>query len=404
MIFLFCSALAAAVLAGAAYLGWQFHRRSMGPWIGTYALETRRRKTPQHGQPIHVLLCVADHFEPHRGHVSGEVARRRIETWLREFPRLYGHLRDSDGLPPRHTFFFPLEQYNAEHLELLTELCRQGYGEVEVHLHHDDDTSEQLRRRLLEFKDLLASRHNQLARHKMTGELAYAFIHGNWALDNSRPDGRWCGVNNELDVLRETGCYADFTMPSAPSPTQTRKINSIYYAVDDPQQPKSHDSGVDAGTGHIPAKALLLIQGPLLLNWRNRKWGILPRVENGCIQGNQPPTLERLRLWLRARVQVGTRADWYFVKLHTHGAPEANQAVLLGQPMLHFHQQLACLAEQDANFHFHYVTAREMYNLVRAAESGWQGSVLKARDFQLHWNGSAQHGTNELGRLTAAPT
>jgi len=133
--------------------------------------------------------------------------------------------------------------------------------------------------------------------------LAYAFIHGNWALDNSRPDGRWCGVNNELDILRETGCYADFTFPSAPSPTQTRKINSIYYAVDDPARPKSHDWGIDVGRGPAPVNGLLLIQGPLLLDWRRRKWGLLPGVENGCIQGNQIPTIRRLETWLRARVQ-----------------------------------------------------------------------------------------------------
>ena len=53
-----------------------------------------------------------------------------------------------------------------------------------------------------------------------TGELRFAFIHGNWSLDNSRPDGRWCGLNNELILLRELGCYADFTLPSAPSDTQ----------------------------------------------------------------------------------------------------------------------------------------------------------------------------------------
>src|SRR5207248_2543051 len=108
--------------------------------------------------------------------------------------------------------------------------------------------------------------------------------------------------------------------------------------------------------------------------------------ENGCIQGNQPPTIERLRLWLKARVQVPSRPDWYFVKLHTHGAPEGNQQVLLGEPMLRFHDSLAQLAQQDANFQFHYVTAREMYNLVRAAEAGWKGTVLEARDFELRWN------------------
>src|SRR6202043_585670 len=103
-------------------------------------------------------------------------------------------------------------------------------------------------------------------RHRRTGEVAYGFVHGNWALDNSRPDGRWCGVNNELDILRQTGCYADFTLPSYPSPTQTRKINSIYYATDDPARPKSHDRGINVGSAPRPANSLMLIQGPLALN------------------------------------------------------------------------------------------------------------------------------------------
>jgi hypothetical protein len=233
----------------------------------------------------------------------------------------------------------------------------------------------------------MASRHRQLAFDKRTGQVAYAFVHGDWALDNSRPDGRCCGVNNELDVLRESGCYADFTLPSAPSHTQTRKINSIYYASDDPHLPKSHDTGVDVGSGPAPSQTLLLIQGPLLLNWKNRKLGFLPRVENGCIQSNQTPSIDRLRLWVKARIQVPSRPDWFFVKLHTHGAPEANQRVLLGEPMLRFHRALARIAREDANFRFHYVTAREMCNLVRAAEAGWKGSVAEARDFELEWNG-----------------
>src|SRR5262249_52731943 len=133
---------------------------------------------------------------------------------------------------------------------------------------------------------------------------------------------------------------------------------------------------------------LMLIQGPLLLDWKARKWGLLPRVENGCLQGTQPPTPERLDLWLRARVQVPPRSDWFFVKLHTHGGNEANQPVLLGEPMVRLHQELADRARRDPRFHFHYVTAREMYNLARAAESGWQGSVEAARDFELTWNSS----------------
>jgi hypothetical protein len=379
--------LLAAAGAGLLLARLLLRRRGLDGWLYGYVRETSRRRAPARNQPVHLLLCIADHFEPNLDGASANLARARCRYWVEEFPRRLGHFRDSDGFPPRHTFFYPMEAYAAEHVDALAELCRAGFAEVEIHLHHDHDSSAEVRQRLNSFKRILAYRHGLLSRQRGTGRLAYGFIHGNWALDNSRPDGRWCGVNDELDVLRETGCYADFTLPSAPSPTQTRKINSIYYAWDDPMRPRSHDTGRDAGLGPTPTDALLLIQGPLLLDWQRRKWGILPRIENACLQASQPPSRERLDLWLRASVQVAGRPDWYFVKLHTHGAKEENRAVLLGEPMLRLHQELTRRARDNPLFRFHYVTAREMFNLVRAAESGYSGSVADARDFQLLWNG-----------------
>ncbi len=380
-IFILIPVLVLTVAAGLVVR--QMRRRGMDRWLPAYVLQAPKRRDPRPGEEVHLLLCVCDHFEPKEGGPPAEVARARVRRWVEDYPRQLGGFRDSDGRPPRHSFFYPVEEYEAEYLDALAGLCAAGYGEVEVHLHHDHDTAPNLRRNLLAFKELLAGRHNLLSRHRGTGELAYGFIHGNWALDNSRPDGRWCGVNNELDVLRETGCYADFTLPSAPSPTQTRKINSIYYAVDDPLRPRSHDTGRDVGTAPAPPDSLLLVQGPLLLDWGNRKWGLLPRLENGCLQGSQPPSLRRVRSWLRARVQVPTRPDWFFVKLHCHGAPAESHEALLGRPMVEFHKALAEHARAHPEFHYHYVTAREMYNLVRAAEAGWTGSVAEARDFEL---------------------
>jgi hypothetical protein len=380
LIFLSCSV--AFIGAAAAILVVHLRKRGLDRWLGTYYLE-RGQRLSSTDEPVHVLLCIADHYEPHNGHVSKEQATTRVQTWIQNYPLLFAAFRDSDGKPPQHSFFFPIEQYDPTHIDDLALLCKAGFGEIEFHLHHDNDNAISLRKQLLDFKQIFHERHGLLPRDRRTGDLKYGFIHGNWALDNSRPDGRWCGVNNELDVLRETGCYADFTMPSCPSPTQTRKINSIYYAVDAPCEPKSHDWGTNVGTGIVPDNALLLIQGPLLLNWSHRKWGIIPRIENGGLQRNQLPSLARLDLWLKARVQIPARPDWLFVKLHTHGAPEANQQVLLGKPMTDFHEGLRRRAIEDANFHYHYVTAREMYNLVKAAESGWTGSVADARDFEL---------------------
>jgi hypothetical protein len=247
---------------------------------------------------------------------------------------------------------------------------------VEIHLHHDKDNADNLRRTLTHFSGVLAQKHGLLSRGA-NGAVAYGFIHGNWALDNARPDGRWCGVNNELDVLRETGCYADFTLPSAPSPTQTRTINSIYYAVDDPCCSRSHDVGTAVGSGKQPPNSLMMIQGPLLLDWRRRK------LENACLQASQAPSMARLDRWLDAQIGIPGRPEWVFVKLHTHGAPEANQKVLLGESMRRFHEGLAERARADSLFNYHYVTAREMYNLARAAEAGFGGDVREALDYEL---------------------
>ncbi len=357
-------------------------RRNAHLWLPGYLRQSvRRGSRPRSGpsNPIHVILCIADHFEPEWGGASDRVADERVAAWIEKYPQLFGGLRDSDGRCPRHTFFYPIDQYQPRHVGSLAELCRGGFGEVEIHLHHDHDTAANLERTLRGFTEELSHRHGLLGAWP-DGRPAYGFVHGNWALDNSRPDGRWCGVDNELEVLRRTGCYADFTLPSAPDATQTRTVNSIYYASGCDGRRKSHDRGVAAGNSHPPPNSLMLIQGPLGLWWK-RPWR--PAVENGCLQLSQPPSVRRLESWLRARVQVASRPDWYFVKLHTHGATESNQRVILDRPMVQFHESLAAIAARGSGFHYHYVTAREMFNLARAAESGSKGRVADLLDFEV---------------------
>ncbi|MEO2089257.1 MAG: hypothetical protein ABGY75_07140 [Gemmataceae bacterium] len=358
---------AGGLALGTGDAGWrEVRRRGMNRWLLPYLLSTHKRRAVRPGEPVDLILAVCDHYEPKRGGASMDKARARVRQWVDEYPRLFDRFRDAEGKPPQYSFFYPADEYEPELVDMVAGLCRRGYGEVEIHLHHDNDTADGLRNTLLEFKHTLRNRHGLLGTDSRTGEVVYGFIHGNWALDNARCDGRWCGVNNELDVLRETGCYADFTLPSAPSETQTRKINSIYWAVDDPAKPKSHDSGTDVGVGDTPKNGLLMIQGPLLMNWTRRKWGILPGVENSCLQANQPPDTVRLANWLKARVGVPSHPNWHFVKLHTHGVWEPNQDVLLGEPMVRFYEALQERSVADPNFRVHYVTAREMANLALA--------------------------------------
>src|SRR5690606_3441268 len=119
----------------------------------------------------------------------------RVRAWRERYPRLASEYHDADGRPPRHTFFFPGEQYRPEYLDALAELAQDGFGEVEVNLHHDGDTAVTLESKLCDALERFAA-HGHLARDR-DGRIRYAFIHGNWALANARRDGRWCGVDAE---------------------------------------------------------------------------------------------------------------------------------------------------------------------------------------------------------------
>ena len=72
------------------------------------------------------------------------------------------HIRDDDGRPPQHTFFFPEDEYRPEYLDALKPLCEAGFGDVDVHLHHDNDTAASLEDKLAGFRDTLYHRHGLL--------------------------------------------------------------------------------------------------------------------------------------------------------------------------------------------------------------------------------------------------
>ena len=342
------------------------------------------------------MIAVCDHFEPLH-HADKKTAIKRIQEWQSKFPEICRAYKDYDKHPPKHTFFYPIEQYDADLVEEIALICRQTGSEVDIHLHHDNDTEESLRNALkLGIKQFSA---HKLLSSTEDDELGYGFIHGNWALDNSDPSGRHCGVQRELQILKETGCYADFTMPSAPHPTQTQTVNKIYYGIET-ESAKSHNYGYRV-TAPLPGEKtdntpfssssnlrsrpdhLLLVQGPLGLNWQRRKWGVLPRLENADLTGSNPPTPDRLSIWLRNAIHVQNRPDWIFIKLHCHGAINPNREMLLGEPMRKFHQHLASRFGHDTPFRLHYVSAREMVNIVHAAEDGHSGNPNDFRNYRL---------------------
>jgi hypothetical protein len=337
--------------------------RNMHYWFPAYLRRVRPR--PQAHTIVHV--AVADHYEPYGGKASREVAHRRLGRWMQAYPLIAAAHRDSRGRHPCHTFFYPIEEYDPEVLDALADLTRRGFGDVDVHYHHDDDTAEGLRTALLGFTRTLRERHGLLRDPDASGLIPYTFVHGNWALDNSRPDGRWCGVDNELAVLTATGCKADFTLPSAPSDTQTRKINSIYFAKGCAGRRKSHDHGRDVEVGKWGADdELLLVQGPLGLNWRRRKLGLIPKIENAEISADAMPSADRVPLWFEYAPRLRGAERHVFIKLHTHGAEDPTLEALLGGGLSTMWTELERRYRDQPGFELRYESCWEMYQAIRS--------------------------------------
>ena len=357
-------------------------------WVPIYFL-TKLKPSSKKSFPKHIMFCFVDHFEPKWGRVGIQKQESRVDRWCKEYKNIASKHLDSDGCYPKHTFFYPEEEYERRYLDDITKLCRAGFGEIEIHIHHDDDTTENFRNTIKSFVQTLHEEHGALSKCPETNEIKWGFIHGNWCLDNSRSDGKWCGLNNEITLLKELGCYADFTLPSAPDDSQTSKINSIYYATDDPHKPKSHNTGIDVKVNGTESGDLMIIQGPLCISWQDNGAIRLPKIENSDIRLEQRPKIERMNRWLDCNIHVKGREDWIFVKIHTHGAQEENMEFLLGEELDTFFTELENKYNDKKDYYLHYVSAREMYNIIKAAENGNEGNPNAYRDYILNpplWN------------------
>jgi hypothetical protein len=349
----------------------------------------RALKSPATG-PVHVIIAMADHFEPGIDPTDGQkrVARseqeQRLELWTRAYPKVIDGFRDHDGRPLVHTYFYPAEQYDEGLIEMLAEHCHAGWGEVEIHLHHGlahPDTAENTRHVLEEFRDRLAVRHRCLATEENSTRPRYAFVHGNFALANSAA-GRFCGVDSEMQILAETGCYADLTMPSGFWHwAQTQKINSIYECALPLDQAVPHREGRDLSVGRPPQTFPLIIQGPLVTDLQRSWRSVRPVLENSAVTGANPPSMHRFSLWKQAQVHVFGRPDWLFIKLHCHSMDPTQKDAVIGDGFRAFLAALVGGARERKET-LHFVSAREMTNVLLAACDGRDGNPGDYRDYR----------------------
>lgn len=379
----FVAALAAVFCAACiAYL--LIRSKGAEVWLPDYLKTARRNAAARkacEGSTIHVLFCFVDHFEPMWRRPDYKTECERVARWTEGYPALVRNHVDSDGKHPQHTFFYPEEEYRKEHIDQLVDLCASGYGEIEVHIHHENDTEESLSRKLSQFIELMNNEHQALPIDPESGVPSWGFIHGNWALCNSHPEGKHCGVNDELQVLRRLGCYVDMTMPSAPNLSQAKTVNKMYYATSSPDAPRSHDHGVEIEVGKPPSGDLLLIPGPLGPSRAMKRGGLIPKIENADVRLGMEPTPARIDQWIDTHIHVPGRPEWVFVKVHTHGTQERDQEVLLGSTADRMYRYLEEKYNDGSAYCLHYVSAREMYNIAKAAEAGESGNPNQYRDY-----------------------
>jgi hypothetical protein len=360
------------------------------PWLVRYPFARAENLFGEKaGEKKHIIFTVANHFEPSwkvDGFHDLPNQIRRLEEWHKLASATGEAVRDSDGTKFRHTYFYPAEQYYSELLEKIAEMQAEGLGETEIHLHHGvekPDTAENLRKVLVEFRDVLAERHRCLSRLDGVGKPMWAFVHGNLALANSC-GGRFCGVDEEMQILAETGCYADMTLPSAPDRSQVPMLNQIYECGLPLNEPIPHRKGHSVKVFGNKPQLPLIFTGPLVFNWTRRIKGLpVPRLDDGALVNNQPSDIARFNRWVSANVTVKGRPEWVFVKLYCHGFFDYDQNACIGEGAKRFFSEIIENGEKTGDYRVHFATAREAFNIVTAAIDGKEGTPNDFRDYRL---------------------
>lgn len=353
----------------AAALSYRIYRTRLDLWLPDYA-KWAWIASPAPDKPVHVFLFLTDHFEP-ASHAD------IVERWVNEYPRLANRHRDSNGRPLQHTWFFPVEQMRDEYLLSLRNLVTAGYGEVELHLHHGNDTWDSA---LGRYQTGIAYLQKFGFLKTIDNQTQFAFIHGNNSLDNSR-GAKFCGVNQELSLLRKLGCFADFTFPNAWDASQPSAVNQIYEATDD-DRPKSYGTGNALAMGRPLAGDLTIFTGPLFIRPTLNPRKLFFEIDNADIHPTYPASETRVDSWVRANIHVGGRPEWVFIKLSGHGAAsDADADAFLGPALDRAVSYLESRYNDGRDFVLHYITAREAYNLARAAAAGAKGDPVQYLDW-----------------------
>ena len=319
----------------------------------------------------HLMFIVVDHYEP--GFDKDEAVKAN-EAWLYEYHKAVKGKVDSYGNRFVYNWFYPFDQRNDRVLQWLQQEVEQGAGELEFHWHKPCLTEQEYHLQLKEavgwFNQFGAFKASSEANDiKQDPQARFAFIAGNWDLDNGRGTG--CGIDNEISQLVKAGGYMDMTYSTLGSPAQPRNIINQLYYVQDTNEARSYEQGTRVKVGKPAVNSpFLMFQGPLSFHWDLT-------FEYGALESYAVPSLKRIERWLESHIHVEGKPQWSFVKLYSHGIQSPSIVKNHLGPML---DQLKT-ETQRRGIKLHYVSAREAYNIVRAAEAGLTGDPEQYRDY-----------------------
>lgn len=347
-------------------LAYGIHRWRISGWAIKYLFWGASKETVPDNQK-HLIFIMVDHYE----HLKAENNR----LWCDKFREISSRNIDDYGNKFRYTWFYPYDHHIDEIVEELSDMAFSGHGEVEFHWHMGfatengitpENFSEKLAEALQWFQQFGA-----MITEEENPRTAFAYIAGNWDLNASqKPLSN--GLTNQIEVLYHHGCYADFTYSTIAIAAQPDKINSIYY-VKNPKTPKPHNTGTDVEVGKIVNDQFMIFQGPIGIHWSGS-------LEYGAIESDPRYNPSRIPRWFDANIHVKGRPEWVFVKVHSHGAQ--SKKIVLANDMEKMLQDLESYCA-ERKIKRHYMTAREAYNVVKAAEAGKTGNPEDYRDFVI---------------------
>lgn len=332
-------------------------------------------------KPVHIIFSFVDHWEPVLGFDS---STSMCLQWRDDYASMAHKHHDADGRCPQHTWFCLTMEKKT--LSIIAQAAFKGLGEMEVHIHHGSENDDgvdntQAMADLIDHYLAFLHRVGACCTAELQPRSYFGFIHGMWALDNSRLSNghrQYCGVNEELNLLRAKGCYGDFTFP-AWGTMQPAWGSKIYAATDSPE-PKSYDEPAhirQLTTAGPPPSAdeLMIFEGP----------GAGDYVVN--IDAFSLPTLARMNQWVQDNVHVPGCDNWVFVKVFTHSAvnlelPDGYSS-MIGEAADKFYSDIERVYDDGVNYKLHYANSRELYNMTMAALDGKRGDPNDFRNYAI---------------------